>query len=180
MEGKSTGIIEPQGIPYLESIEIAAAVLEINEKDVNATDSMVLDNRFSYPVPSHRRIGCVMRQRDYMTYRYFPRYGAVYRVALGGYIYKGGSSLSLAYSSIVQAWKFIFKSKLYSVHILAANFITMPMTRYQYFHTESKTLTYAVRRGRDELVKMLPEREEVNHKRTTPKHERIPFPPAAK
>lgn len=27
---------------------------------------------------------------------------------------------------------------------------------------------------------MLPEREEVNHKRTTPKYKRIPFPPAAK
>lgn len=142
---------------------------------------MVLDNMPSYPMPSNKRVGCVMHQRDYMTYRYFLRYGAVYRVALGGgiIVHRGRFSFSLLYSSIVPVWKFIFKSKLYCVQILSTNFITMPMTRYQYFHTEGKTLTYAVRRGHEELVKMLPEREEVNHKRTTPKYERIPLSPAA-
>ena len=49
--------------------------------------------------------------------------------------HRGGFSLSLLHSSIVQVRKFVYKFKLYCVQILSKKFITKPVTRYQHPRT---------------------------------------------
>jgi len=45
-----------------------AARLEIKEWDVNATDCTMLNDRISYSLRSHRRVGCVRHNYDYTAY----------------------------------------------------------------------------------------------------------------
>lgn len=99
LDGESREFTELQVIAYREIIVLVSTGLEVRERNVNATDCMALDDRISYSLLSHRRVGCVTYQHYYMTLRYFHRHG-----------------FPLVYhSSIVPTWKLIFKSKLFCI-----------------------------------------------------------------